>query len=43
MEIPDRHEFRLSIPGLPELREMVRSFVEQTLQFALHTLDCAGR
>ena len=33
-KLPDRHEFRLSIPGLPELRDMVRSFVEQTLRFA---------
>jgi len=34
MNISDRHEFRLSLPGLPELRHMVRTFAEQTFRFA---------
>lgn len=34
MQLLDRHEFRLSIPGLVELKEMVRTFVEESLRFA---------
>lgn len=34
MDLPKQQRFSLSIPGLPELQEMVHSFAEQTLQFA---------
>jgi hypothetical protein len=34
LDLPDRHTFRLELPGLPELADLARAFLGRTIRFA---------
>ncbi|MGC4005140.1 MAG: hypothetical protein QM811_19305 [Pirellulales bacterium] len=41
MSLPDRFEFRLTLPGMPELASLLRDFVGNVLRFAEFETDVA--